>query len=230
MSKIAICAVAGVYHEIDNKSCQDAVGKYEDECHSAIALCDGAGSVKNSEIASNLVVSSLPKYMCENFEELYNSEDDKLVFKIINYLKELSRQNNVKLDCTLLTVVTDNNSKDLIVHVGDGAIISERLDECEIISYPENGETFDITYFLSSDNLKEHIHIFRKNADKYLLTSDGISNLLYDTNGVKKAIPIMFSWIENAGQTLVEEKIKGEIERTFKQYTLDDISVAILKK
>lgn len=230
MSKIAICAVTGIYHEVDDGPCQDAVGKYENDYCSAVALCDGAGSVENSEIASNLVVSALSKYLCENFEELYSDDDETVVTKVCKYLEELSNLNTIKLDCTLLAVATNNNDKDLIIHVGDGVIIGKRLGEYEIVSYPENGEASNITYFLSNDDLRKHMHILKNKADGYLLTSDGISNLLYDTNEVKKAVSIMFSWIENADEAVVEEKLKSEIERTFKQYTLDDISVAILKK
>lgn len=230
MSKISICAIAGVYHEVDNKPCQDAVGKYKNGQYSAVVLCDGAGSVEKSELASELVTEQLPKYLCDNFKEFYGENDEKLSLELINYLRELSAVNNIKLDCTLLAIVTNNDDRDLIIHVGDGAVFSNKDGVNNIVSYPENGEESNITYFLSGNNLKSHIHIYRGNADAYLLTSDGISGLLYDTNGVKEAVPIMFNWICKADETTVEEKIRNETERFFKQYTLDDISVAILKK
>ena len=229
MSKIAICALPGVYHEVDNKPCQDAVGKYKNGKYSSVVLCDGAGSVKNSEIASTLVTERFPKYLCDNFEKLYCYDYEMFVATLADYFEVLSKNSNVSLDCTLLAIVTCGD-RDLIIHVGDGVIISEIENEYKVLSYPENGEESNITYFLSSDNLKSHIRMHKTNANAYLLTSDGISNLLYDSTEIKKAVSIMFGWLKTADEQITENKMQNEFERIFKQYTLDDISVALLNK
>lgn len=38
----------------------------------------------------------------------------------------------------------------------------------------------------------------------------------------------MLEWLENSEEAVVEDKCKNEIERIFKQYTMDDISVAMI--
>ncbi len=52
--------------------------------------------------------------------------------------------------------------------------------------------------------------------------------MLYSNNEVKKAVHVMLEWLENSEEAVVEDKCKNEIERIFKQYTMDDISVAMI--
>lgn len=228
MIKTAICAEKGIYHEISNLPCQDAVGKYENGSITAAVLCDGAGSIADSKKASNLVCEYLPKYLVENFNSLYDEDEAKIKEKILNFLIEQSETKNVSLDCTMLAVAMNNQGDSIVAHIGDGVILGKCNGEYKVISRPENGSESYITYFLSVETAMDHLRVKKETIDGALLTSDGISDLLYSNNEVKKAVHVMLEWLKNSEEAVVEDKCKNEIERIFKQYTMDDISIAMI--
>ena len=231
MVKIAITSAQGISHELLDIPCQDAVEKHVKENCFAVVLCDGAGSIENSEVASNFVCKFLSKYLCENLNELQTLQEGEISRRIYEALKEESKKESIKLDCTLLAVVGDGESEDIIFHIGDGIVIGENeCDELEILSKPENGEETYITYFLSGENAKEHLRVTKTNCTSYILTSDGISNLLYNGVEIKTAASIMLDWLKQSDELITEKKLFSEINRIFKQYTQDDISVAIINK
>ncbi len=231
MVKIAIASAQGMSHELQGIPCQDAVKKCIKDNRFAVVLCDGAGSVENSEIGSNFVCSFLSNYLCENITTLYKLQENEIVQTVYETLKEKAKLEHISLDCTLLAVAGDGINEDIILHIGDGIIIGENeIDEPWVISEPENGEESYYTYFLSGEDAIKHFRVIKSNYNSYLLTSDGISNLLCNGYEVKSATNIMIDWLKNNDETIVEEKILSEINRLFKQYTQDDISVAIINK
>lgn len=228
MFKIAICAERGIYHEANNVPCQDAVGKYERDDVAAIVLCDGAGSVTGSEKASNLVCECLPKYLAENFNSLYFEDENKIKTEILNFLVNQSEKESISLDCTMLAVAMNNQGDSVVAHIGDGVILGEYKEEYKAISKPENGAESYITFFLSGELAMDHLRITKEKIDGALLTSDGIADLLYSNNELKKAVPVMLGWLEDSESLIAENKCKNEIDRIFKQYAMDDISVAMI--
>lgn len=230
MIKIAVASSQGVNHELQDIPCQDAVKKYIKDDKFAVVLCDGAGSVENSQIASNFVCEFLSKYLCENLDSLQELQEDDIAKNVYEALIQNAERENINLDCTLLAIVGGDTNENIIFHIGDGIIIGENeIEEPFVVSAPENGEESYLTYFLSGEDAINHFRVMKANYDSYLLTSDGISNLLSNGYEVKSAAKIMFDWLKQNDETIVEEKIASEIERIFKQYTQDDISVAIIK-
>lgn len=231
MVKIAIASAQGLSHELQNIPCQDAVTKCIKDDKFAVVLCDGAGSIENSEKSSNFVCSFLSNHLCENINDLLELQENEISKVIYEALKEKAEAENISLDCTLLAVASGEKGDDIVLHIGDGIIIGENeIEEPWIISEPENGEESYYTYFLSSEDAPEHLRVIKANYNSYLLTSDGISNLLCNGYEIKPATNIMFDWLKENSESLVEQKISNEIDRLFKQYTQDDISVAIINK
>ncbi len=231
MVKIALALAQGINHELQDIPCQDAVKKYIKDDKFAVVLSDGAGSVENSEIVSNFVCEFLSKYLCENLDSLQELQEDEIAKNVYKVLIENAKAENISLDCTLLAIAGNNKDEDIIFHIGDGVIIGENeIEEPCVISLPENGEESYLTYFLSGEDAINHFRVIKANCSSYLLTSDGISSLLSNGYGVKSATSIMFDWLKQNDEAIVEEKIISEIERIFKQYTQDDISVAIIHK
>lgn len=228
MFKIATCAEKGIYHEASNLLCQDAVGKCKTDNLAAVVLCDGAGSVSESEKASHLVCDALPKYLTENYNALYLKEEQEVKNDIYNYLIEQSKKENIPLDCTMLAIVSNNHGESIILHIGDGVIIGRTDEGYEAISKPENGSESYITYFLSGETALDHLRVKKETVREILLTSDGLSDLLYSDSKVKKAVQVMLDWLKNSDEATVENKCKEEINRLFKQHTTDDISIAMM--
>lgn len=231
MIKIATALAQGVSHEMADIPCQDAVKKYIEGDQYAVVLCDGAGSVEHSEVASNFVCEFLSKYLCENFDSLCSLDECEISQIVYETLNEQAEAENISLDCTLLAIAGNGEDDDIILHIGDGVIIGENeIYELEIVSEPENGDELYYTYFLSGENAIEHLHVIRADYYSYILTSDGISNLLCSGDEVKSASNIMVEWLKQNEESIVENKLSSEFERIFKQYTQDDISVAIINK
>lgn len=226
--KIAKCAVKGVYHDFISLPCQDAVGSYVDGNYTCICLCDGCGSVENSELASKFICDNLPKYLCHNFDYFYNLEDEMIASKLIEDMKSQASEEGIKLDCTMLTVVSDGE-KEIILHIGDGIIIAQDMI-CEGISLPENGDEDNETYYLSGKEAFKHLRIKRASNKAYFLTSDGISYLIYSNGSVLPAVDIMLNWLRDNDEKAVEKQCLSEIERLFKQRSNDDISIVMMYK
>lgn len=227
--KIAKMMATGVYHDTIEAPCQDAVNSFKDGGYASIVLCDGCGSIPGSENAAKLVTNFLPKYLCDNFREFEILKDDLLKKIILAEISNQAKTENINLDCTLLALVT-NGEKELIFHIGDGIIIGSEKNEYEVISYPENGNNNNETFFLSGEMALNHLRVYRNNKEAYFLTSDGISDLIYSNNNVLPAVSIMLNWLKDNDEKKVEEKCLFEIERLFKQRTNDDISVGMIYK
>lgn len=224
--KIAECTEVGTYHKSINHVCQDAVGKYETENCAVVVLCDGAGSIENSEKDSKYVCDHFPEYIASHFDELYCMSKSELVEKVSNQIKIYKRYCN--LHCTMLSVCMHQDGRCLVLHVGDGMIFGEDEKGFQLISNAENGSESYITFFLSSDHLQDHLRVSKKSCNSFFLTSDGLSDLLYSKQSVMNAVSIMVNWLKEYDACDVEEKYKQEMQELFSERTQDDMSIAII--
>lgn len=225
--KIAMCTETGEYHKIKGIKCQDAVGKYENDNCAAIVLCDGAGSVENSDKDSQYVCDTLPEYLTDNFDFLYLLQDDMLVEQILDYLK--NNKTKEKLNCTMLATCMNTDGRCLHLHIGDGMIFGRKgTDEYHLVSEAENGSESYITFFLSGETAMQHIRVSREECDEVFMTSDGLTDILYSENKVMNAVLIMTEWLKKYDSSDVEKKYKQEMEEFFSERTSDDISVAVI--
>ena len=221
----------GTYHLSGGVPCQDSFSWGEKNGASAISLCDGAGSYPQSEIASNAVSIAVAEYAAANFDELYALEDFGLKQRFIALAKQAVEEKNPFLHakCTLL-VFARKNSRSFLLHIGDGGAIG--VDEGgtpSVISYPENGASSNITFFLDGLKAEQHLRLKRDVHDhlsSILLCSDGVFGSLYDNAGtIAPAVAIMNSWLRSGNQEAAQEKLCRAMKNIFAENTADDISI-----
>ena len=131
-------AVQGKDHIETDKPCQDFVYSRREHGVFAIALSDGAGSKKASEIGAELVTKKVTEILVERFDDfLMMTEDDEstdafkrfttlretlineLTKELNNYVLKHANLNFNDLASTLLFFAFKNDTY-LMGHVGDG--------------------------------------------------------------------------------------------------------------
>lgn len=226
--KISYATAAGRQHQKDNMPCQDiiAVRKKNDVC--TLVLCDGAGSKEYGLECAQTVSSVTADYLTNNFSTFTK---DVLIEKINTALEEKGYTDK-NSGTTLLFVACDDKSF-ILGHVGDGVILMRAASGIKTISKPENGHLENITYFLPSEEAKEHFFsqkgpIGAKTA--FILASDGASSLLYDPQTLKgaPACAKLISWLKENDEEEGNELLQENIEQIFREYTSDDISIAVM--
>jgi hypothetical protein len=153
--------------------CQDSVEVYHANGLIAISVSDGAGSRKFSHLGSQFITKLMIKMIPETFHEWLNliAEDrfadffDVWIARHIN--DEVSRLNKerdaddflTKEDlASTLVFYAERDNKAFLIHVGDGVIIGLNKEyRMEILSYPENGEFSNVTFFVTSPQNQDHI-------------------------------------------------------------------------
>lgn len=222
----------GTYHIAEGLPCQDAFSSAEHEGTAAIALSDGAGSYPHSEIASTAVSEALSKYAASHFDELYTLEDADLKKKILSVARETVEAENpgMHAKCTLL-LFASRHEKSFLMHIGDGGAIAVNEEGSPLIlSYPENGDSPNITFFLDGVEAERHLRLKRDLHDhlsSLLLCSDGVYGSLFDVNGktIAPAVGIMDSWLRSGNQEAAEEKLRKAMRNIFAENTADDVSI-----
>lgn len=232
INQVAYSCVAGEYHDEVGLPCQDSIAIQNDEYGCYVALADGAGSIQNSEMISKLVTQTIVEKAKDI--NLFGMSDEEIIDFVLNTSKETLKDTDLKADCTLI-FFAENSENSLLIHVGDGIAIGVKKDVADIISYPENGDYTNQTFFLSGLNNK-HIRIAR-NVDKdyklIVLSSDGAEHLIYDFHKqeVAPAIAIMQSWFDGTEDVnIINEQLSYAMENLFKTYTDDDMSIALIKR
>lgn len=230
MYKISYVEKQGEYHKYYDIPCQDKVAYVKGDDFACVALADGAGSKRFSHIGAELTVKVICDYFTKNdtlnVEKLFAQIEEKL--RNCDYVFE-------DLASTLLFVYV-NKDKAIIGHLGDGMIIDVINNYAEVLSYPENGENKNITYFTTDSNAKEKFVekvMSLKDIDNvtFLLTSDGGEALLYNskTNTVANAVSIMADWLNTGDEEEINEALEINIEELSKIYTSDDVSIILLQ-
>ncbi|GKI82928.1 hypothetical protein NUKP18_16000 [Klebsiella variicola] len=85
--------------------------------------------------------------------------------------------------CTVLAAWLGETAS-VIVHIGDGAAALS-LDAEQHFSLPENGEYANQTWFLTSDDWREHLHIsqFPGRATRLVMMTDGVQPFALNRRG-----------------------------------------------
>ena len=239
--KITSAFVQGRGHLKGNIPCQDRTFSIITENFSTISLADGAGSCKLSHIGAEIVTKKISEIIQQDFDKLIKLDNEKLQkFLISNLLIELdkyAKEKNIKikdLASTLLFVSIKNNQY-LAGHLGDGVIgYKDTNNKIEVLSFPENGEYSNSTFFVPTNNSYQHLRIFRgnlNNIDAFILMSDGSEESLYDKQN-KKLSPVnvqMINWLDKYSTKVVNEALYDNLEKVIKMKTYDDCSIGIIK-
>jgi serine/threonine protein phosphatase PrpC len=242
--KIATAWVQGRSHLTKNTPCQDRtfqlVENHKTGTFYGISLADGAGSCSHSDIGAEVVTNRILFFLKSNFSSLFkkNNIDEKVLVYIEKELKKISKQNNYDLkdlSSTLLFIAIKNDSF-IIGHIGDGIIgVLNNENKISVISYPENGEFANSTYFTTSLKYEKRLKILKgtiKNSLGFILMSDGTGESLYDKKN-KILIDInadIINWLENNSEKDVKDALNNNLKEVISQRTLDDCSIGIIRK
>lgn len=172
----------GKVHREHNQSSQDAVYGTQSGRYCCIALADGAGSRCCSGDGAMLAVRYTCRYLMKHRNEIF-SEDNQTRFRYLftkglyRHLERYAEKRGYPLftyGSTLLFVITDGIHY-FSGHIGDGAILCERMNGYNVVSYPDgcNNSTYLTTGFFSYKHLRAHIGKC-ESIRSFILVSDGV--------------------------------------------------------
>ena len=244
----------GLDHIDSNMPCQDnAYYLCKNGVH-VLALSDGAGSKKFSQIGSDTVTKAICSYLISEFDalsmisEVYGKseeeiEDSRKIVKnsIFNHLKKelLDKvSGEVTFDdlaCTLLFVAI-KEGRYIMGHIGDGVIAglfnSGKSETLKVLSHPENGEQINITFFLTDPDAIDHLRITTGNFNHLtgiLLMSDGPEEVLYNSiNGLHLNCLKLFDNFNSYSCSKYDIILEKFLSTQVAKYSYDDLSLNLL--
>lgn len=241
MWKIAGASIIGSSHVKNDTPCQDYIYSLTRGDVLCIALADGAGSYKYSDMGAEISCKAITEYLTSDFDRFFSLPAiDMKRFFIHGIRTRLGRKASVlettktELSSTLLFVAIKSDQF-LIGHLGDGVICGEVMGELVLLSAPDNGEFANTTYFVTSRNYEEHFRIYRGNVSgfsSFFLMSDGAAEALFHKKEHKfsSALKTFASWLDEHSSNEVDAAIKSNMETFFPKHTTDDCSVIIAHK
>lgn len=239
--KSAGAYVQGRGHIQKNIPCQDRTYTLMEKDVKAISLADGAGSCKFSHFGAEVITQSICENMVKNFDDLYKMDESQIQATIIELvlqklkIKASELETNIDDLSSTLLFVSLKNDRYIAGHIGDGVIGYLFNDNINILSYPDNGEYANSTYFVTSSDARKYLRIYRGDLTGitgFILISDGVAEGgLYDkgnkklTLGAKKVL----EWLDNNLSSDVSSALHDNLEKIFKERTADDCSINLLR-
>jgi len=199
-----------------------------------VALSDGAGSVSGSEEAASITTDVIVHRLTEEFDILYEMSTQQISKILLDEIRiRVNKETDVKAACTVLFFARAKDGRAIYGHLGDGMIFADGESGDRVLSYPENGDEPNQTFFVSHRNAEQRFRVTKGNDFSYnvvLLCSDGLSELLYNNehHRIAKAVSIMSRWIQSYTEQETKELIDRELEEMFSRYSNDDMSIAMM--
>lgn len=234
--KYAFYRQTGLSHGV----CQDSVDVYADDTRVIACLCDGLGSLKNSDVAAEETV----KNVIDLFRAVPNAPTPqtdlapfrrKLTAELQRRLKSAAAERNMALDsmdCTLLfACLFLKQNMAIIGCLGDSALCVIRDDKAPAL-FCDSG--FIGTRAVLDHDAAEHLQCAVFPLDGHvksiLLTSDGLENEIYCkglTHVAKNTELYLNAMLRDKPEAIMQKRVE---ELTAAEDTVfdDDISVAVL--
>jgi len=238
--------IIGKSHIPKNIPCQDYTNSFQDDKFNIIALSDGCGSSKYSDIGSKIVVDTLIELLISQFDyiaSLAPLESRLFILNSINAnleLKANSYNEDIKeFNATLLFVAIKEDRDLLMGHLGDGYIGAVNNSVLEIKSLEKKDEEVNGTVYTTSQNAHLSFDLRKgqlKDYQGFILMSDGSGEALVDSRVPfeKKFINSVAGVFEFVGSNTMETsdtKIKEYITKIRDHIQSgDDCSLAFLIK
>ena len=183
------CIKKGRVHEERNLICQDSVYEMKTQGVSCIALADGAGSRKLSDVGAELAVRQACYCVSDHFEQLWKETEKKIghyicsevIYRLHNYAEKMGCQVEELASTLLLLAVKD--TRVLFYHLGDGLIGCQERDEVKILSHPWNGRDEWHTALTTTKEVSYYARTGKRRLDqtvRFFLMSDGLTSILYN--------------------------------------------------
>lgn len=191
----------GLSHLKDGTNCQDNTCVVETKDYIVAALADGLGSLKYSEIASDVATKSI----CKAFENLNCSKKELSNYLLQCVVENIQQEADARgiaikeMDCTLVFVyINKKESKAIIGRLGDSAICV--FGENNSIALNDGNKSANGTSAVLDRDAIENFTINLIDCKKekikgFILSSDGLENILYmkGSNSVNKAAEEYFN-------------------------------------
>lgn len=247
-------AVQGRDHIDAGVVCQDNVASASANGVHAIALSDGGGSRKFSQIGSEYSTKAAVKLLVEKFDDYYARMDRiaaggkqaqarlmalrlEILDTVLNALREQVTPERALLDfgCTLQFAAV-KDGRYIAGHVGDGvmAALYQRglARRVEVLSHPENGEGPNVTFFVTDHNAKDHLRLVHGECHQLegiLMMSDGPEELLYSVaGGMHQNTQKLFDNFAGVGEAQYRDNLERFLTRTVARHSFDDLSLNLL--
>ena len=247
-------AVQGKDHIEAGVVCQDNAAALSKNGVHAIALSDGGGSRKFSQIGSEYATKAAVQMLSEKFDDFYARMDAidtagkeaaslllalrlEMLDTILNALRTQVTAERALPDfgCTLQFAAV-KNGRYIAGHVGDGVMaalyqrgLSRRI---EVFSHPENGEGPNITFFVTDHNAKDHLRLVHGECHQLegiLMMSDGPEELLYSAaGGMHQNTLKLFDNYAGVSEAQYRENLERFLTRTVARHSYDDLSLNLL--
>jgi len=232
--KASFCFEMGNYHLMEDMPCQDYIARHIGGEAVVVVLCDGAGSVVHSELAAQSVAEHFSKEFAENFYYWECMDEENFRHSLLKEAQACTNESGVKNACTFLLCAISYEGRLLWCHIGDGCIFGCFYEGPRVISEPENGEELNMTYFVSSADVVEHIHRGELQVDEetmIVMCSDGISDNLWkrEENKFAPAFLTFQKWMETYSEQEVSDVLGTNLREVFREKTEDDMSIAIMQ-
>jgi len=247
-------AVQGKDHITANVVCQDNVASAFADGVYAIALSDGGGSRKFSQIGSEYSTRAVTELLVKKFDDFYakmekiEGGDPKAATLLLHLRLEIL---DTVLDALRTQVTPERALPDfgctlqfaaikagryIAGHVGDGvmAALYQRglTRRVEVLSHPENGGGPNITFFVTDHNAKDHLRLVHGECPQLegiLMMSDGPEEVLYTPAGGMH--PNTQKLFDNFAGVPVEQyraNLQRFLSRTVARQSYDDLSLNLL--
>ena len=183
---------------IKRKFNEDSFGYFEDDSYSIYVVADGMGGHNAGEVASEMAVSEVIKFVNDNINEFCDNVLEEAIKKVNSNIYNYSASDKkLKGMGTTITACLCYNNKVIVANVGDSScfgvkddivykltkdhsLVQQLLDagsisETEAMNHPNKNI---ITRAVgTSENVEVDIFKFELDEyDKYLICSDGLTN------------------------------------------------------
>ena len=247
--KRAVATSLGRSHAEHLTPCQDSVATTYRRNVSVIALADGAGSSRHSEVGSMICARTLCSIMCRHFDEIIHMDTSEARLRILQTIRDqLKAEATLRnldlgdLSTTALAVAVKKNHY-IAFHLGDGVIGAEvllpsGLRSLRTISPPENGEYSNETHFVTSSSAHDHArlhvglikHGSQERISGFVLMSDGPEAALYrkETEGLAPACSKLLASARSLNKRELNVRLKETLKLLSVTKTHDDCSIALM--
>jgi len=241
--KIASAYAIGQGHIKNNTPCQDRtfklIKKSSKGTFYGLALADGAGSCKYSDIGAEFITKKILYFFNSKFSYILNKKNPSVYIRqyIEKELLNLSIKKNINfkdLSSTLLVVAIKGN-KVIIGHIGDGVIgVLDKNSHLKTLSKPMNGEYSNSTFFTTSTYYENRLKIIKgsiKESVGFILMSDGTEESLYNKQmeSLVDANKTIINWLNTKSEKIVENALIQNLEQVLTKQTYDDCSIGVIR-
>lgn len=187
-------SVIGSSHRQHGLPCQDAFCYRNLGDRLVAVVCDGAGSAAYSEHGADWVANGLADRLANLTTEPDEEHLAALVERVRGDVLMQAQERGLAAGdfaCTVLAAWLGATGS-VVLHIGDG-VAALTVDDEQHFSLPENGEYANQTWFLTSEDWREHLRIskFAGRATQLVMMSDGVQPFALNRRGNALFAPFM---------------------------------------